>query len=458
MKEGLQLKRVLSAWDLFFLGIGAIIGTGIFVLTGIAAANQAGPAVVLSFIVAGMAAGFAAFSYAELAGMLGGSGSAYGYARTAFGSLVGWLVGWILILEYAVAVSAVSTGWSGYFNNGLQAIGVQIPEQLLASPAAGGWINLPASLVIIALMMLLLSGAKQSARMNNLLVYVKLLAVLIFIVVGVGYVNPDNWTPFMPFGWLDVNADGKTIGVLAGASLVFFAYVGFDAISTAAEEARDPQRDLPKGILWSIGACSLVYVIVSGILTGMIPYPNLDVPSPVAYALQQVGVSWASALVATGAITGLTTVMLVLYYGLTRISYAMSRDRLLPERVARVSAKRQTPSFAIISAGVLMALMAGFVPLSSLAELVNIGTLTAFLLVNVAVLVLRKTHADMHRPFKIPFGATIPVLGIIFCGALISFLPIDTLMRFLAWLAIGLVVFFAYGRRRLQQLAAEQAN
>jgi APA family basic amino acid/polyamine antiporter len=397
MRHEIELKRVLTAWDLFFMGIGAIIGTGIFVLTGIAAANQAGPAVVVSFIVAGLAAGFAAFAYAELAGMLGGSGSAYGYAKTAFGNMVGWLIGWILILEYGVAVAAVSTGWSGYFNNGLQAIGLGLPSELIQPPASGGWINLPASLIILTLMGLLLVGAKEGARLNAVMVFVKLLTIAVFLIVGVGFVNPDNWSPFAPFGWFGEGADGKPVGILAAASLVFFAYVGFDAVSTATEEAKDPQRDVPKGLLWALAACSIIYIAVASVLTGMVSFTELNVPSPVAHALQLVGLNWASALVATGAIAGLTTVMLVLYYGLTRIIYAMSRDGHLPLSLSVVSQRYQTPSVAIVISGVLMALMAGFMPLSSLAELVNAGTLSAFVLVCLAVVVLRRSQPVIVR-------------------------------------------------------------
>jgi APA family basic amino acid/polyamine antiporter len=447
MRHEIELKRVLTAWDLFFMGIGAIIGTGIFVLTGIAAANQAGPAVVVSFIVAGLAAGFAAFAYAELAGMLGGSGSAYGYAKTAFGNMVGWLIGWILILEYGVAVAAVSTGWSGYFNNGLQAIGLGLPAELIQPPASGGWINLPASLIILTLMGLLLVGAKEGARLNAVMVFVKLLTIAVFLIVGVGFVNPDNWSPFAPFGWFGHGEDGKPIGILAAASLVFFAYVGFDAVSTATEEAKDPQRDVPKGLLWALAACSIIYIAVASVLTGMVSFTELDVPSPVAHALQLVGLNWASALVATGAIAGLTTVMLVLYYGLTRIIYAMSRDGHLPLSLSVVSQRYQTPSVAIVISGVLMALMAGFMPLSSLAELVNAGTLSAFVLVCLAVVVLRRSQPDRHRPFVIPGGATIPLLGIVFCGGLMAFLPAETWWRFGMWVLLGAFIFAVYARK-----------
>ena len=441
------LKRVLTAWDLFFMGVGAIIGTGIFVLTGIAAATQAGPAVIVSFLIAGAAAAFAAFAYAELAGMLGGSGSAYGYARAAFGEFVGWLIGWVLVLEYAVSVAAVSTGWSGYFNHGLTAIGLGLPDYLTKAPALGGIVNLPASIIILLLMMLLIVGAKEGARLNTAMVFVKLLTITVFLAVGIGYVNPDNWTPFMPFGWFDHTEDGHPIGVLAAASLVFFAYVGFDAVSTATEEAKDPQKDVPRGLLWALAACSVIYILVSAVLTGMVSYTELNVPSPVAHALQLVGVNWASALVATGAIAGLTTVMLVLYYGLTRILFAMSKDGMLPKFLSSVSEKHHTPVNTIVITGVLTSLMAGFLPLGTLAELVNVGTLSAFVLVSLAVIVLRRSHPETPRPFVIPGGMTIPFLGIVFCGGLMAFLPAETWLRFGLWVLIGVLIYAIYGRK-----------
>ncbi|MGL4397844.1 MAG: amino acid permease, partial [Hyphomicrobium sp.] len=372
------LKRCLSALDLTLLGIGAIIGTGIFVLTGLAAATQAGPAVVLSFVVAGLACAFAALAYAELAAMVGGCGSAYGYSYAAFGEFMAWIIGWDLILEYGVSVAAVANGWSGYFNNALTAVGLGLPDYLTRGPAAGGYVNLPAVLIILALMVMLIVGIKQSARLNAAMVFVKLLTIAVFVGVAMFNVNPENWSPFMPFGWFDHTADGKTVGVLAGASLVFFAYVGFDAVSTAVEEAHDPQRDVPKGIIWSLGFCTLIYILVSGLLTGIVPYPSLNVSSPVAHALQTIGYNWASALVATGVIFGLTTVMLVLYYGLTRIIVAISRDGLLPDYFAAVNPTTQTPVRTTVICGVVMAIAAGFMPLAALAELVNIGTLAAF--------------------------------------------------------------------------------
>ncbi|MGZ8190519.1 MAG: amino acid permease [Methylococcaceae bacterium] len=438
------LNRCLSAWDLAFLGIGAIIGTGIFVLTGIAAATQSGPAIVLSFIIAGFACAFAALAYAELSAAVGGCGSAYGYSYAAFGELIAFIIGWDLLLEYGISVAAVANGWSGYFNNALMAIGLPLPDMLTKAPKLGGLINLPASAIILILMALLIIGVKQSAKANNAMVFVKLLTITIFIAVAVFNVHPENWQPFMPFGWFQTLPDGKTTGVLAGASLVFFAYVGFDAVSTAAEEAKNPQRDLPFGIVVSLSFCTIIYIVVSGLLTGVVNYTDLNVSSPVAHALALLGYDWASALISTGVIAGLTTVMLVLYYGLTRIIFAMSRDGLLSPFFNQINPKTQTPVRVIVICGIIMAIIAGFMPLGDLAELVNIGTLAAFVLVCLGVIVLRITKPDMKRPFRSPFSPLFPVLGMLSCSALMAFLPYLTWLRFFIWLVIGLIVYFSY--------------
>jgi APA family basic amino acid/polyamine antiporter len=434
----------LSKWDLAFLGIGAIIGTGIFVLTGVAAATQSGPAVILSFVVAGLACAFAALSYAELSASVGGCGSAYGYSYVAFGEIFAFMIGWDLLLEYSLAVATVANGWSGYFNNALTAIGIPLPEMLTKAPKLGGLINLPASAIILILMLLLIMGVKHSAKVNNAMVFVKLLTITVFIAVAAFNVHPENWHPFMPYGWFQTLPDGKTAGVLAGASLVFFAYVGFDAVSTAAEEASNPQRDLPFGIVTSLGFCTVIYILVSGLLTGVVNYTELNVSSPVAHALNLLGYNWASALISTGVIAGLTTVMLVLYYGLTRIIFAMSRDGLLSPFFGEVNPKTQTPVRVIVLSGIIMAIAAGFIPLGDLAELVNIGTLAAFVLVCLGVLVLRITKPDMKRPFRSPFSPLFPVLGMLSCTALMAFLPALTWLRFVIWLVIGLIVYFSY--------------
>lgn len=451
-----DLKRVLGAWDLTLLGIGAIIGTGIFVLTGVAAATQAGPAVVIAFIISGLACAFAAFAYAELSSSVGGAGSAYGYSYVAFGELVAWIIGWDLVLEYGVSVAAVANGWAGYFNNALSAIGFGLPAALTKGPYAvdkvtgladPGLVNLPAMAIILILMVMLIVGVKESARLNAGMVFIKVLTICVFVAVALFHVEPANWTPFAPFGWFSTLEDGKTVGILAAASLVFFAYVGFDAVSTAVEEAKDPQRTVPIGIMASLGFCTIIYIIVSGLLTGIVPYPELNVSSPVAHALQVIGVNWASALVATGVIAGLTTVMLVLYYALTRVLLAISRDGLISPFFAKVSDKTQTPVRNTVICGVIMAVAAGFVPLGTLAELVNIGTLAAFVLVCGGVIVLRLRHPDAPRPFKTPFGLLFPVLGVLSCGALIAFLPVMTHLRFIAWLGVGMVIYFAYSIR-----------
>lgn len=441
------LKRCLSAFDLTLLGIGAIIGTGIFVLTGIAAANQAGPAVVLSFVISGFACAFAALAYAELAAAVGGCGSAYGYSYVAFGEIVAWIIGWILLLEYSVSVAAVANGWSGYFNDALSAMGMGLPEMLTKSPELGGLINLPAASIILILMGLLIAGVKQSAQLNTAMVFVKVLTIVVFVSIAAFNVDPAHWHPFMPYGWFNTLPDGSTTGVLAGASLVFFAYVGFDAVSTAVEEAKDPQRDVPVGIIASLAFCTVIYIIVSGLLTGIVPYTELGVSSPVAHALQLLGYNWASALVATGVIAGLTTVMLVLYYGLTRIILAMSRDGLVSPFLSKVSPKTQTPVRVIVITGVIMSLAAGLFPLGALAEMVNIGTLAAFVLVCLSVIVLRIRQPDLHRPFKNPLNPLFPILGMISCGGLMAFLPAQTWLRFIVWLTLGLIVYFTYSVR-----------
>lgn len=438
------LRKCLSAFDLALLGIGCAIGTGIFVLTGIAAATQSGPAVVLSFIIAGAASGFAALAYAELAASVGGSGSAYGYSYVAFGEFIAWVMGWILLLEYGVGAAAVANGWSGYFMNTLTNFGISIPENLTKAPMMGGLINLPAFLIIWVLTILLSIGVKESARFNNIIVIVKLSTIAIFILLASAHINTDNWQPFMPYGWFSTLENGKNIGVLAGASLVFFAYFGFDAVSTAADEARNPQRDLPVGLIASLLFCTIIYIVVSGLLTGIVPYTELNVSSPVAYALTRLGHTWSSTLVATGVLAGLITVLLVLLYGLTRILFAMSRDGLISPVFSKINPDRKTPTRIILMCGFIISLVAGFIPLGELAETVNIGTLASFVMVCVGVIVLRIRQPALHRPFKNPWNPLIPLLGIISCGALMAFLPTSTWYRFGVWIIAGITFYFAY--------------
>ncbi len=438
------LKKCLTAFDLALLGIGCAIGTGIFVLTGIAAATQSGPAVVLSFIIAGVASAFAALSYAELAASIGGSGSAYGYSYVAFGEFIAWVMGWILLLEYGVGAAAVANGWSGYFINTLVNFNIHLPEGLSKAPMMGGLINLPAFAIIWVLTILLMIGVKESARFNNIIVIIKLSTIAIFITLASMHLNSNNWHPFMPFGWFSTLENGKNIGVLAGASLVFFAYFGFDAVSTAAEEAKNPQRDLPIGLIASLSFCTIIYIIVSALLTGIVPYTELNVSSPVAFALTKIGYTWASTLVATGVLAGLITVLLVLLYGLTRILFAMSRDGLISPIFSQVNPDRHTPTKIILMCGAVVSIVAGFIPLGELAETVNIGTLASFIMVCVGVIVLRKRQPMLKRPFKNPWNPLIPVLGILSCGALMTFLPAVTWMRFGIWILIGVVIYFVY--------------
>lgn len=430
-----SLKRCLTATDLTLMGIGVIIGAGVFVLTGVAAATRAGPAVMLSYIIAGLASMFAALAYAELTTSIGGCGSAYNYTYVGFGELIAWLVGWNLLFEYALSVSTVAIGWSGYINDAFIALHIHLPGNLLKNPFEGGIINLPAVLIIIFLGLLLCIGTKQSARFNFIAVVIKLVTISIFVVVAAKHVNTANWQQFMPFGWH---------GVMQGAALVFFAYIGFDALSTAAEETVNPQHDVPIGIVLSVVICASIYIIVSGLLTLIVPYTTLNVKSPVADAILELGYPTIAGIISAGAIAGLTTVMLVMYYGLTRILLAISRDGLLPSIFATVHPKTKTPVITIVLSGIIIAAVAGLMPLNEAAELVNIGTLTAFSMVCAGVILLRRTKPELPRPFRLPWNPLIPILGIIFCVYLMINLPSITWWRFIIWLIIGFIIYFTY--------------
>ena len=430
------LKRVLGAWDVTFLGVGAIIGAGIFVLTGVVAATNTGPAVILSYVVAGTACVFVALSYAELAASIGGCGSAYGYAYAGLGEIIAWIIGWDLLLEYGLGISTVAIGWSGYVTNAFASMGITLPHAFTHSPFEGGIIDLPASLIIFFLAGLLCLGTRESARFNTGIVFIKLLAICVFIAVAVNHVETSHWQVFMPFGWN---------GVMTGAALVFFAYIGFDAVSTAAEETINPQRNLPIGIIASLFICTVIYMIVASLLTLVVPYTTLNVKSPVAEVLLNLNHPIAAGLISAGAIAGLTTVMLVLYYGFSRIFLAISRDGLLPTRFAKVNAKTHTPVSIILVSGSIMSITAGLTPIGELAELVNIGTLAAFVLVCGGVIALRVTKPDMPRPFKLAYNPVIPALGILSCLYLMWSLPVITWVRFLIWMAVGIGIYFAYG-------------
>lgn len=443
------LRKVLGPIDLTLMGIGCIIGAGIFVLTGQAAALHAGPAIVLSFVVAGIACAFAALSYAELASTIGGCGSAYGYGYATLGEIVGWIIGWDLILEYGIGVSTVAVGWGGYANNALTAMGVHLPAAITAAPGAGGVINVPAIVIVGIVTVLLSVGTKLSARFNGVMVAIKLIVLLIFIGVAIAYLKPELWHPFIParglnplhqqaYGWM---------GIMTGAATIFFAYIGFDSVSTAAEETRNPQRNVPIGIIGSLVVCTLLYIAVSGLLTGIVPYTDLNTASPVSDALIRIGLKSTAVIVAVGAIAGLTTVCLVLFFGMTRIFLAMSRDGLLPGVFSAVNHRTGTPVRIIVASGILMAVIAGFFPIDVLAKLVNMGTLGAFTVVCAGVIWLRYTRPDLHRPFKTPLSPLFPALGVIFCVALMLSLPLLTWIAFVIWLIIGLFVYGFYGYR-----------
>ena len=435
---GGSLRKCLSAFDLTLMGVGAVIGAGVFVLTGFVAATQAGPAIIFSFIIAGLACAFAALSYAELAASIGGCGSAYGYAYAGFGEIIAWIVGWDLLLEYSITVSTVSVGWSGYFNDLLLALKIHIPPSLLTAPQNGGTINILSFTIILFLSSFLMIGVKSSSRLNNIMVFIKLAVIFLFIAVASTEFHLSNWTPFAPYGWS---------GVMNGASLIFFAYVGFDAVSTAAEEAMNPQRDLPLGLIGALAICTTIYILVAGLLTGIAPYTTLNVTSPISHSLLILGHKVVASLIGVGAVAGLTTVMLVLFYGLSRIFFAMARDGLLPRFFAVTGKKSKAPIRIIILCATVMAPIAGLVPISNLAELVNIGTLFAFIIVCAGVIMLRYTQPELVRPFKTPFMPLIPLLGILCCSYLIYHLPIITIERFGLWMSIGIVVYFIFSRK-----------
>ena len=435
------LKKALGPLDLTFLGIGAIIGTGIFVLTGTGAVT-AGPALMVSFVIAAIACGFAALAYAEFSSTLPVAGSIYTYSYATLGELAAWIIGWDLMLEYGLATSAVSVGWSGYLQSLLSGFGITLPTVLTAAPGAlqghTTWFNLPAFLVMMAITALLSIGVRESTRVNNLMVAIKVGVVLLVIAVGVFHVRPANWHPFMPMGWS---------GVFGAAAVMFFAFIGFDSVSSAAEEVKNPKRDLPIGIISSLVVCAALYVTVAAVVTGVVPYRAFaNVSHPVSYVLQIAGANWVAGLVDLGAVLGMLTVILVMTYGQTRIIFAMSRDGLLPAALSRVHPRFQTPFLTTWLVGVFFALIGALVPLDVLAELINIGTLAAFSMVSIAVLILRKTHPDLPRAFRCPGVPLVPILAVATCVFLMVNLQATTWIAFIAWLLIGMTVYFGYSR------------
>ncbi|HEY7480339.1 MAG TPA: amino acid permease [Gemmatimonadales bacterium] len=472
-----SLKRALGPVNLVLLGIGAVIGAGIFVLTGQAAANYAGPGIVISFILAGTACAFAGLCYAEFAAMIPIAGSAYTYGYATLGELFAWIIGWDLILEYLFAASTVAVGWSGYVVSFLKDLGIQIPEAYTSAPYvhttppdAGlniwrlfteGWsstghvLNVPAMFIVALLTILLIIGISESATFNNIVVVIKVTVVLLFIAFGLAYINADNWAPFVPpaegpgkYGW---------DGIVRGAGVIFFAYIGFDAVSTAAQECRNPQKDMPIGILGSLAICTVLYIAVALVLTGIVHYSELNVPDPIAVGINAVGpqLGWLRPIIKIGAIAGLSSVILVMLLGQPRIFYTMSKDGLLPPVFSSVHPKFQTPWLASALTGATAMVFAGLLPIGLLGELVSIGTLLAFAIVCAGVLVLRYTDPDRPRPFKTPLVPLVPLGGIAACLYLMLGLPVDTWARLIIWMALGLAIYFLYGKShsRVQRAA-----
>ena len=447
MAQKSGLTRNLSAFDLVFLGIGSVIGTGIFVLTGVGAALYAGPGISLSFVLASVACAFAGLAYAEYASMVPVAGSAYTYTYASLGEFVAFIVGWNLVLEYTVTCSTVASGWSGYVVGLLASGGIDLPIAFTKVPEEGGIINIPAIAITMFLCILLVRGTKETVMINRILVFVKLAVIAIFFVIAVPHVDPTNWDPFLPFGYQ---------GIASGAAIVFFAYIGFDAVATSAEEAKNPSRDLPIGILGSLFVCAILYFFVALVLTGIVPYTDLNTPEPVAYALRAIGYPIGSAIVAVGAICGITTVLLVLLYGQARIFFALSRDGMIPAGICKVHKLYRTPYLVTIGGCILVSIIAGFAPIHLIAEMANIGTLSAFFLAGFGVLYLRRTRPDIKRGFKCPAIYFVSPMAMLSCGYLMYNLPIHTWIRFVIWCGIGLVIYFGYSYKHSKIQASDK--
>lgn len=450
------LRRTLTVRHLVALGIGAIIGTGIFVLTGTASANYAGPALTISFIISALGCAMAGLCYAEFSAMIPVAGSAYSYSYSTLGEFIAWFIGWDLILEYLFCAGTVAVGWSGYVISFLADFGIVIPPSLSQAPfdhtPLGGWvqtgsiINFPAVFIVAVMSVLLIRGISQSATFNTIIVIVKVIVILLFIAFGLSYIDTSNWTPYIPentgsfghFGWS---------GIFRGAGVIFFAYIGFDAVSTAAQEAKNPQKDMPKGILISLILCTVLYILVTAVLTGIVNYTELNVPAPIALAIDRAGsdLVWLRPLIKIGAIAGLSSVVLVMMLGQSRIFYTISKDGLLPKFFSKVHTKHKTPHNATIVTGVACGLIAGLLPINVLGELVSIGTLMAFVIVCASIIVLRRTQPNINRPFKTPLVPFVPILGILICLSQMIALPFDTWLRLFVWMLIGFIIYFAYG-------------
>jgi APA family basic amino acid/polyamine antiporter len=460
-EPGNRLRRDLSALDLTVFGVGVIVGTGIFVLTGKVAKESSGPAVALSFVAAGIACALAALCYAEFASTVPVAGSAYTFSYATIGELPAWIIGWDLMLELALGAATVAVGWSGYAKILLDDMGVHLPTSFVGEDAT---VNVPAMLIVLAVTALLVFGVKVSSRVNAVIVAIKIAVILLVIVAGLFFIKGSNYHPFIPkavptpevgggkapliqvlFGYTPSTYGWA--GIFAGAAIVFFAFIGFDVVATAAEETKKPKRDLPIGIIASLLICTTLYVAVSLVVTGMQNYRNLSVDAPLAEAFKAVGHPGFATIISVGALAGLTTVVLILMLGQSRVFFAMSRDGLLPSWLAEVHPRYGTPYRVTIIIGVVVALIAGLVPLSALAELVNIGTLFAFIVVSIGVVILRRTHPDLQRSFRVPASPVVPILAVLACGYLMLNLPVETWLRFLVWMLIGFVIYFLYGRR-----------
>lgn len=434
-----NLKRELKTMDLILLGLGAIVGTGIFVITGTAAAVTAGPALILSFVIAAFSCILSALCYAEFASRIPVSGGAYSYAYTVFGELLGWLVGWLMICEYLLANASVASGWSGYMNGFLDGIGLGLPIALRSSynAEAGTYIDLIAILITFVVTYIVIQGAKKALRLNNIMVIVKFALIALFIVVGIFYVKPENWTPFAPFGLK---------GVASGAAVVFFAFLGFDAVSTAAEETKNPRRDVPRGIIGSLGIATVLYIAVTLVLTGIVPYAQLNVKDPVAFAIRFIGQDFIAGIISVGAIVTLLTVLISMTYGLGRLIYAIGRDGLLPKKLSQVDIKTKGPKFATQIVGVVSAVLAGIVPLNKLAELTNIVTLMIFVIIALGIIKLRKDFGEpTEGEFKVPFVPIFPIVSIVVCLYLMIQLSLSVWIAFVIWLVLGILVYLSYG-------------
>lgn len=431
-----QLKRSLGALDVIMLGVGVIVGTGIFVLTGVAAAKYAGPALMLSFLIASITCGFVSMAYSELAAMVPVAGSSYAYAYASVGEFFAWLVGWNIVLEYTVGASAVAGGWSAYVVGLLKSAGIELSKTWTAVPADGGLVNLPAMLITLFLTYLLIRGVHESATVTKLLVFIKLIAIFIFLFLAGPSVDTANWEPFMPFGFA---------GVSAGAAFIFFAYLGFDAISTAAEETKNPARDMPIGIIGSLIVCTVLYISVTAVMTGNVPYEELNNAEPVAYVLRALGYRFGSALVGTGAVAGLTTVLLVMMYAQTRAFFSMSRDGLIPQSICKIHPRYATPHRITIMVGCTVAVISGFTPINIVAEMCSIGTLFAFIISCIGAMIMRRIAPEAHRPFRCPAIYFIGTLAVISCMYIMYNLSVMTWERFFIWSIIGIIIYFAYG-------------